>query len=454
MASTASIIRNRPTMVLQLGLILMLPWAWAAFVMPWWASGTCGALWAAALLLAVRLFAAATPARKRSGDKLPPSKPGTATREANPGESALDPVTIRGDLGLLHSGLRRWQESSSLSSGETASARERVAEVISQTEHAVLALTLSFRGITTKTRAQMETAMALLRRNAEQASIAPGSWLSLPDYISAYEIQLQEVIESMVNFSAASDEMLGHETKIREQSVIIDELLDELRAMAIRIGRLALDSAMAAGESGMQRNHLVELSGSIRETSNQALGLTRTIRQSLEKIRGDLVVTYKGISKRAVMVRESAQRARADVAQLNVTMIAKTKEVEESLSKINGLGEAIQEDVNNAFIAMQFQDIVQQKLEHMRGNVLAEVMCSLDTLSVETQDMMKKEIFRAIEADAKRLSASLRNRRRGAADSGSPAALRPDSTLAAAEAGGASAAPHGVPPAGQEVELF
>lgn len=460
MASKASVLRNRPRMMLQLGLILMLPWAWAAFVLPWWASCTCAALSAVALLLAIRFFVAPSPARKRSGDQSPSSKQITKGPATSPGESTLDPITIRGDLGLLHSGLRRWQESSTVSSGETATAKERVTEVISQTEHAVLALTLSFRGITTKTRQQMETAMSLLKRNAEQASIAPGSWLSLPDYIFAYEIQLQEVIESMVNFSEASDEMLRHETKIREQSVIIDELLDELRAMAIRIGRLALDSAMAAGESGvqgesgMQRNHLVELSGSIRETSNQALGLTRSIRQSLEAIRDDLVVTYKGISKRAIMVRESAQRARADVAQLNVTMLAKTKEVEESLSKINGLGEAIQEDVNNAFIAMQFQDIVQQKLEHMRGNLLTDVMCNLDTLSVETQEMLKKEIFRAIEADAKRLTASLRNRRRAAPDSGSPAAGRPESTCSPGQSGRAPAATHGIPPAGNEVTLF
>src|SRR5262249_35638902 len=163
-----------------------------------------------------------------------------------------------------------------------------------------------------------------------------------------------------------------------------DELLDELRAMAIRIGRLALDSAVAAGESGKHGTYLIELSGSIRETSNQALSLTRSVRQSLETIRDELVVTYKAINKTATLAKETAQRAKADVSQLNVTMIAKTKEVEESLSRINGLGEAIQQDVNNAVIAMQFQDITQQKLEHMRGNLLAEVMCNLDTVSTET----------------------------------------------------------------------
>src|SRR5690242_12424585 len=321
MVSTASIVRNNPGTVVKLGAILMLPWVWAVFVLPFWASAVCGAMWGIGVFAAIRLFVAPMFARRRAGDESLTSEEIIKMRAPAPapGVILLDQDT-RGDLGSLRNGLRRWQESSSVSSGETATARERVSEVISQTESAVLALTTSFRGITTKTREQMEAAMSLLKRNAGQVNISPGTWLSLPDYIRAYEMQLQEVIESMVQFTSTSDEMLQHQTKIREQSVLIDELLDELRAMAIRIGRLALDSAVAAGESGKHGNYLIELSGSIRETSNQAFGLTRSIRQSLETIRDELVVTYKVINKTCTLAKESAQRAKADVAQLNVTM--------------------------------------------------------------------------------------------------------------------------------------
>src|SRR5437764_2794059 len=403
MVPTVSLVRKSPRMVFTLGSILLLPWAWAALVMPLWALGVCGVLWLVSLLAVLRLIVAPMFARRRAGDESLTSEQLITMRASIPGVIPLDHQTIRGELGSMHSGLRRWQESSSVSSGETATARDRVSEVISQTENAVLTLNRSFRGITTKTRQQMEAAMSLLKRNADQVDISQGSWLSLPDYIRAYETQLQEVIDSMVRFSSTSGEMLQHQTKIREQSVLIDELLDELRAMAIRIGRLALDSAVAAGESGKHGNYLIELSGSIRETSNQAFGLTRSIRQSLETIRDELVVTYKVINKTALIAKQSAQRANADVGQLNLTMIAKTKDVEESLSKINSLGEAIQQDVNNAVIAMQFQDITQQKLEHMRGNILTDVMCNLDTLSAETQEMMNNQLFVATETEAKRL---------------------------------------------------
>src|SRR5205809_2280176 len=53
-----------------------------------------------------------------------------------------------------------------------------------------------------------------------------------------------------------------------------------------------------------------------------------------------------------------------------------------------------------------FQDITQQKLEYMRGSILSDVMQNLDLLSVETQEMMKKDLFLAIRVEAERMNAS------------------------------------------------
>jgi hypothetical protein len=404
----ASVLRNRPLVLARLGLLLVLPWAWVAFVfpLPSWALALCAALSALSFALGVSFFVTPTFARRRSDDPKLSVDQVVRLRAGDRREPALDIRTITGELSQFQTQLNKWGGTSKTSSSKTAHAKEGMGEVISQTEQAVLALTMSFRGITHKTRQQMETAMSLLRRNASELTVSEGAWLSLPDYIRAYETQLQEVIDSMIKFSTASDEMLTHQGKIREQSVIIDELLDELRSMAIRIGRLALDSSVAAGESGRNREMLVKLTDSIRETSDQARDMTRSVRESLEKIRDELVATYKIINKAADIAKESARRAKADVSQLNVTMIEKTKEVEVSLARINSLGQEIQQDVNSAIVAMQFQDITQQKLEYMRGNVLTDVMQNLDVLSTETQEMTKKDLFRAIRTEAERGSAA------------------------------------------------
>jgi len=402
----ASILRNRPSVLARLGFLLLFPWVWTAYLLPQWALALCGGLSVLAFFAGFRSFVTPMFARRRSDDPKLSVDQVVKMRAGDAGKPGFDIRTIQGELGQFQRQLNVWGGTSKTSSSKTADAREGMGEVISQTEQAVLALTMSFRGITTKTRQQMETAMSLLRRNASELTVSEGAWVSLPDYIRAYETQLKEVTDSMIKFSTASDEMLTHQSKIREQSVLIDELLDELRSMSIHIGRLALDSSVAAGESGRNREMLVKLTDSIRQTSDQAHGLTRTVRQSLEKIRDELVVTYKIIDKAGSIAKVSAQRAKADVSQLNVTMMEKTKEIEASLGKINSLGLDIQQDVNNAIVAMQFQDITQQKLEYMRGSVLSDVMQNLDLLSVETQEMMKKDLFLAIRVEAERMNVS------------------------------------------------
>lgn len=379
----------------RFGLILLLPWGWAVFVVPPWVFAVCTALMLPAFFLSSRYLILPILARCReiNGEALPGDRPG------------LDPQTLRGDLGALHGRLGKWQDTSQHTSSNVGHATRGVGEVISQTEQAVLELSKSFRGITLKTRQQMEIAMSMLRRDedaGEGGDVPSGTWISLPDYIHAYERQLQEVIDSMVKFSAASDELLQHQTKMRDQSVLIDEMVDELRSMALRIGKLALDSSMAASAAGNNRDMLVQLTDSIRAISDQTLGLTRTVRERLEAIRDELVVTHKVINRAAITAKESAQRAKADVSQLNITMIEKSKELEGSLTRINSLGKEIQRDVNNAIIAMQFQDITQQKLEHMRGSTLSEAMQNLDLLSAETQEMMKRDIFVALKAETER----------------------------------------------------
>jgi len=452
MSAITGVVRNRPWVLGRLGLLLLLPWIWAAFVVPLWVIAVCGGLWVLAFLLGFRYFVTPMFTRRRANDDLAvPVDEIIKMRTAASPKPGLDINSIQGELGGFHKSLGKWQGTSEYSSGRTALVKEGVGEVISQTEQAVLALTLSFRGITNKTRQQMDTAMSLLRRNANQLNVSEGGWLSLPDYIHAYETQLQEVIEGMIRFSAASDQMLKHQTKVREQSILIDELLDELRSMAIRIGRLALDSSVAAGESGRNREMLVKLTDSIRESSDQTHGLTRTVRASLETIRNELVSTYKLINSASTIAKESAERAKADVAQLNVTMIEKTKEVEASLAKVNSLGQEIQQDVNNAIVAMQFQDITQQKLEHMREDALSEVMRNLNLLSKETQEMLKRDVFRAIRTETQRRNASLGDNER--ADSGAEPPTGRDSgqpPLAASDVNGTAVSA----PAIKKVDLF
>jgi hypothetical protein len=66
-------------------------------------------------------------------------------------------------------------------------------------------------------------------------------------------------------------------------------------------------------------------------------------------------------------------------------MLAKNQQVADILDRINVAGHEIQRDINQIIIAMQFQDIIQQKLERLKTPVFTQVLDALRSLSDETR---------------------------------------------------------------------
>src|SRR5437764_15140953 len=101
MVPTVSLVRKSPRMVFTLGSILLLPWAWAAFVMPLWALGLCGALRVVGLVAAVRLIVAPMFARRRAREEsLTSEQLMTMRAPPMPGVIRLAHQTRPGELGV------------------------------------------------------------------------------------------------------------------------------------------------------------------------------------------------------------------------------------------------------------------------------------------------------------------------------------------------------------------
>ena len=180
--------------------------------------------------------------------------------------------------------LSLWLGSSYAASSNLQQVRAMLDEVTTQSEEAAASIGRSFRVVMNKTGQQMDDAVRLLKSNSDGAG--GSTWLSLPDFIKAYEKQLDTVTGRMMDFSKASEEMSRHQDMVREHSLAIDEMLDELRNMAARIRKLALDSTVAANrDQSTDTRWFIEIADRIRETSTSAHELTRRMRDGLELIR-------------------------------------------------------------------------------------------------------------------------------------------------------------------------
>lgn len=357
--------------VLLCAAAVLLPWVWGLWTMPLWVVLVSLLLSAIAVFLLYSSF-------RRHAESLRVQAAGAQRVEQRQTNTAADlEQSLRQMLG-------EWLASSHTTSANLRQARAMLDEVTQQTEAAATSIGKSFQMVMNKTGQQMDDAVRLLKSNSDGAG--GSTWLSLPDFIKAYEQQLDAVTGRMMDFSKASEEMSRHQDVVRAHSLAIDEMLDELRNMAARIRKLALDSTVAANrDAGSDTRWFVEIADRIRETSTSAHELTRRMRDGLEKIREVMSGTYEELSKSSDNVRLAAVQAKVDVSQLNIATMEKAREVTGTLEKITALSREVRQDINQIIVAMQYQDITQQKLEQVKAPLLAAAVAGLADVEAKTR---------------------------------------------------------------------
>ncbi|MCC4114054.1 hypothetical protein LLG90_01685 [Aromatoleum toluclasticum] len=380
MNPVALALRDHRARVPLVGAALLAPWLWSIFLLPLWAIAVSLLLTlAAAVFILVRIL---PPARDERADDSGGSDAAERLRKARRRDAEQRDL-MHQTIFTLHTHVHRWVNTSEHSQGDLRRVQSEVGQVLKHVESAIVQIGESFSAIMNKTAAQTECAMKLLRSEDGDQAAKNGAWLSLPDYIHAYESQLSSVTERMIEFAAVTGVFEEHQRKMREHTVTVDDLLDELRAMAKQTGKLALESSMLAGSAANHR-HLVTLTDTIRSISEKAHETTRSIRLNLDAIREQLVESHKTMRTASEIGARAATQAKVDVAQLNLAMMDKTAEVKDAVEHINLIGNDVQVEINRIIVAMQFQDITQQKLERLHQPVLSRVIEDLRVIADES----------------------------------------------------------------------
>jgi hypothetical protein len=376
---------RHPYLLAALVVVLFLPWVWMSFLVPPWALAISLALVPLAALAAVALVV----------------KDLTADDEAASGE-VDDPMKWRNRTRLfqqvvvgLDTMLERWDAASTANRKKLEMVTESVEDVIKLTENAVTEISKRFRVLVGKANEQTEAAMSLLSSERGSAGI-----LSLPEFIQAYDSQLVNVTSHMTSFSQAADDLAKLQKRVSEHAAVMEGTIDGLRNMASQISRIALDSSVAMTSQTLSPRDFVEMTDRIRAISAEAHELTRKTRSGLDAI-GDEV---RQGNKRTTQVAEAARRAvevaRQEISTLNAATIEQTRQIEDTLKRVNGLSMEIQQDINQIIVSMQFQDITRQKLERLHKPTLGAAAESLSLLSHETQALLQRDLYRAVRAYA------------------------------------------------------
>jgi hypothetical protein len=378
---------HHPYLLAALVVLLFLPWLWMVFFVPnipRWAIFTSLGLAPLAALVAIALVMKDLNADDEAAGPALGDEPFLKWRK----RTRLFQQVVVG----LDTMLERWDASSQSNRKKLEMLTQSVEEVIRLTEDAVAEISKSFRIVVAKAHEQTQAATALLKGDGRGAGV-----LSLPDFIKAYDSQLVNVTSHMTSFSAAADEMANHQKRVSEHARVMEETIDGLRNMASQISRIALDSSVAMTSQTLNPRDFVEMTDRIRAISAEAHELTRRTRQGLDGIGEEVRQGNKRTTQVAEAARRAVGTARAEIDALNTATIEQTRQIEETLKRINDLSVDIQKDINQIIVAMQFQDITRQKLERHKP-ILGAATESLALLSHETQALLQRDLYRAVRA--------------------------------------------------------
>lgn len=238
-----------------------------------------------------------------------------------------DQRTVRRASRPLRRLLARWAGITQASTTDLGETQGALKEVIEESETAVLNISKSFRNITSRSTQQIEYAMGLLQTTRGPGDVGSGD-------SSEGEMSLPEYI--------------------RAYEVLLNLTIDRLSDFA----KDCLQVVDNAAKSGNDEKAIAELRERLRKLAEENYA--------------------------------DADQVRSDAVHLSGGMVLKNQQVTDVLKHINTTAQEVRKDVNKLIVAMQFQDITQQKLERLRGPLLSEIIKSLGSISDETRVLSKQ----------------------------------------------------------------
>lgn len=357
----------RPKLALML-LMIAMPWAWAAFWVPWWVNVVC--LFTVPVAMGIlMLHVLPPPEAPRREDDDPIAVPDAQIRKMRKMSSGV------------HNLLSRWSTHADRSRSHIEEVSSHVDDVIEYSESAVVEIGKRFVSVTRKTRKQVDHALGMLehtRPDGKKRESRP-----LPELVTAYEDLASKVSTSLAKVAESAEALEKRHETVRKDFEHIDTLLDQLAAHDGQIGVLALNTSVKGQD-------VVSVSDQIRTLSLESKALTRDIRRTLEQVRGQATSMHSAVRNAVGQAREAATFASAEGQKLTREMLYNSQEVAETLSQIGAIGNEIQRDINEIIVALQFQDITQQKLQRLKDPMLSDLMTALRAIFDETRSLSVK----------------------------------------------------------------
>jgi len=223
----------------------------------------------------------------------------------------------------------------------------------------------SFNGLTKNSAHQSDLTLKIIEQLQPKDSDDPSA-LIFDKFSRETSVVLRDYVDLTVN---VSDKGIEAANKVQDMTVQMDTmfgLLEQVKYLADQTGLLALNASIEAARAGESGRGFAVVANEVRNLAEQSAQLNSQIHENVCLSRESLKETNSLVEQIASLEMNHALEAKENLDEMMLELDKASIFVAESLGISSEISKSIQNDVANAVMALQYEDMASQLNEHVK----------------------------------------------------------------------------------------
>ena len=234
-------------------------------------------------------------------------------------------------------------------------------------QQAVTSLAESFSRMHELSREQQQITLSVTATDGD--GVGRAERITFDRFVQHSAFAMQTLLDTILKNSQTGMTLVGHMETVDTQIKSALSILAEVEGISKQTNLLALNAAIEAARAGEAGRGFAVVADEVRKLSGRTHHFSEQIRQEIGLVCGSLAEAEKAIHSMAsqdmtfaLRAKQESEEMTSQVAQINIDL---ARAMERSAALTRGM----EERVNEAVTALQFQDITTQLLANCRGRV-------------------------------------------------------------------------------------